>query len=137
MTGDVKSNNRVDLPLKTYQPKKIPRFTKQSVILDSAFRKVNEHDTSQRRAVHSYSSTTMQHSSRVVDCYSPGIKLETLLVHFGHNSIDEVFRASGSNSTQGNSRQKQAKIVPVNDCKNVPVAIERKQTRKYINNAIN
>ena len=84
-----KSNSHVDPPLKIYQPKMVPRFAKQLVISDSTFRKVNQHDISQQTAIHSYSSATIGDISNVVDCYSPGAKTETLIVHVGHNSIDK------------------------------------------------
>ena len=43
----------------------------------------------QQSAIHSYSSATIGEISNVVDCYSPGDKTETLIVHVGHNSIDK------------------------------------------------
>ena len=82
-----KSNSRVDLPLKIFQPKMVPRFAKQLVLPDSSFRKLNQHDISQQTAIHSYSSATIGDFSNVVDCYSPEAKTETLIVHASHNSI--------------------------------------------------
>ena len=67
----------------------VPRFAKQLVISDNTFRKVNQHDISQQTANHSYSSATIGDISNVDDCYSPGAKTETLIVHVGHNSIDK------------------------------------------------
>ena len=86
-----KSNSRVDPQLKIYQPKMVPRFAKQLVISDSTFRKVNQRDISQHTAMNSYSSSLIGDISNVVDCYSPGAKTETLIVHVGHNSIEKLF----------------------------------------------
>ena len=72
-----KSKNRVDLLLKIYQRKMMPRFTMQLVISDSAFRKVSHHDISQRTAIHSYSSATIGDIFNVVYCCSSGAKEET------------------------------------------------------------
>ena len=82
-----KSDGRVEPPLKFHQPKMVPRFAKQLVISDSTFRKVNRHDISQQAAIHLYSSATIGDISNVVDCYSPGAKTETSIVHVGNNSI--------------------------------------------------
>ena len=40
-------------------------------------------------AIHSYSTATIGDISNMVNCYSPGAKTETLIVHVGHNSIDK------------------------------------------------
>ena len=53
-----KNNNRVDPPLKIYQPKMIPRFAKKLVISHSTFRKLNQREISQQTAIYSYSAAT-------------------------------------------------------------------------------
>ena len=85
-----KSNRRVDPPIKTYQPKRLPQFAKQLVLSDSTFRKVNQHVISHQTAIQSYSSATIKDISNKVDCYSPGAKTETLIVHVSHNSIGKA-----------------------------------------------
>ena len=84
-----KSNSRVDPTLKVYQPKMVLPFSKQLVISDSTFWKVNQHDISQQTAIHSYSSATIGDISNVVDCYSPGAKTKSFIVKVAHNSIDK------------------------------------------------
>ena len=76
-----KSNSHFDPPLKIYQPKMVPRFAGQLVISDSTFRKVNQHDILHQTAIHAYSSATIGDISNLVDCYSPGAKTETFIVH--------------------------------------------------------
>ena len=85
-----KSNSRVDPPLKTYQPKMIPRFAKQLVISDSNFRKVNQLDISLQNAIHSYSSATIV-ISNVVDCDFPGATTETLNYKSAIIQLPKVF----------------------------------------------
>ena len=62
-----------------------PQIAKQLVTSDSTFR----HDYLQQIAIHSFSSATIGDISNVADCYSPGAKTETIIVHVGHNSIDK------------------------------------------------
>ena len=86
-----KNNSRFEPPLKIYQPKMVHRFARQLVISDSTFRKVNQHDILQQTAIHAYSSETIGDISNLVDCYSPGVKTETLIVHVVIIQLTKLF----------------------------------------------
>ena len=138
-----KSNSRVDLPLTLYKPKMVTRFGKQLVISDSTFRKVNQHDISRQTEIHSYSFATIGDISNVVDCYSPGAKTETLIVHVGHNSIDKVVSgqeaATQLKETVDKCMQK-FKSYRVAICKIGPVedgCYGKKQTTRKYQNSMN
>ena len=79
----------IETPDKNHYPKVIPRFAKQLLKSDSAYRKINQQDISQQTAKHSYSSATIKAIGNVVETYSPGAKTETLVLHAGHNAIDK------------------------------------------------
>ena len=39
--------------------------------------------------MHSYPSATVENIAGIIDNYSPGAKSECLIIHAGHNSIDQ------------------------------------------------
>ena len=79
----------IETPDEKYYPKLKSRFSKQLLILDSTYRKINQQNISQQTAIHSHSSATIKDIGNVVDTFSPGAKRETLELQAGHNSIDK------------------------------------------------
>ena len=73
---------------KEFYPKQIPRNVTNLILSDSTFKKVQSSDISKNTAVHSYPSAHIEDISNVVNNYHPGKKVETLIIHAGHNNID-------------------------------------------------
>ena len=72
-----------------FYPKFVPRFTKQLIISDSLYKLVRQNDISNDAAIHSYPSSTIKDLKNIIDNYAPSTKAECLIIHSGHNSIDQ------------------------------------------------
>ena len=72
-----------------FYPKFVPRFTKQLIISDSSYKLVRQNDISNDAAIHSYPSSTIKDLNNIIDNYAPSTKAECLIIHTGHNSIDQ------------------------------------------------
>ena len=72
-----------------FYPKFVPRFTKQLIISDSSYKLVRQDDISNDAAIHSYPSSTIKDLNNIIDNYAPSTKAECLIIHTGHNSIDQ------------------------------------------------
>ena len=59
----------IETPDKKYYPKVIPRFTKQLLISESTYRKINQQVILQQTAIHSYSSARIKDIGNVVETY--------------------------------------------------------------------
>ena len=67
----------------------VPRFTKQLIISDSSYKLVRQNAISNDAAIHSYPSSTIKDLNKIIDNYAPSTKAECLIIHSGHNSIDQ------------------------------------------------
>lgn len=72
-----------------FYPKFVPKFSKHLVISDSTYKLVQQNDITHDTAIHSYPSAGIKDINNVIEQYSPGTKTESLILHFGHNSIDQ------------------------------------------------
>ena len=72
-----------------FLPKFVPRFTKQLIISDSSYKPVRRNDISNDAAIHFYPSSTIKDLNNIIDNYAPSTKAECLIIHSGHNSIDQ------------------------------------------------
>ena len=72
-----------------FHPKFAPRFTKQLIISDSSYKQVRQNDISNDAAIHSYPSSTIKVLNNIIENFAPSTKAECLIIHSGHNSIDQ------------------------------------------------
>ena len=87
-----KNTNATQIPTvqqRQFYPKMVPHYSKQLIISDSSYKMVRNSDISFSATVHSYPSATVENIAGIIDNYSPGAKSECLIIHAGHNSIDQ------------------------------------------------
>ena len=73
---------------KIFYPKFIPRSTKNVILSDSLYKKVQAKYLSPSTAIHSYPSAKVQDFSNIVEQNNGYHKTEILIIHIGHNNID-------------------------------------------------
>ena len=72
-----------------FYPKFLLLFRKQLIFSDSSDKLVRQNDISNDAAIQSYPSSTKKDLNNIIDSYAPSTKAECLIIHTGHNSIDQ------------------------------------------------
>ena len=70
------------------EPKEVPGWVQTLDISDSYHRRVNRKDISEKAFIHSYSSVTIKELTELVPKYRPSARAENIVLHVGHNTID-------------------------------------------------
>lgn len=66
----------------------IPPWAKTLVLSDSTYRKLKQQEIAVSTAIHSYSGATIIELQQKVDAYPQNSRAEHIIIHAGHNSID-------------------------------------------------